>query len=122
MFFSRPFTRLTNAFWQEAGQPKGRMCSAARLLLFLPHSDNLASILRDAIRRGGGGLIELKQMGSADAPLVVHRLHSGRHHQRRYCGTGEVQQQAGPIGSGHTCIAPAYWPVLVLPYVNRWRG
>ena len=35
--------------------------------------------------------IELEQMDSADPPLGVRRLHSGRHHQRRYCGTGEVQ-------------------------------
>jgi hypothetical protein len=52
-------------------------------------------------------------MDSADPPLGVHRLHSGRHHQRRYCGTGEVQQQAGSIGSGYTCLAPAHRPVLV---------
>ena len=51
-----------------------------------------ATISDTPIRRGGGGSIELEQMDSADPPLAVRRLHSGRHHQRRYCGTGEVQQ------------------------------
>src|ERR1700683_5180358 len=68
------------------------------------HSDNLVFIVRDTIRRGGGSSIELEQMDSADPPLGLHNLHSGRHHQWRYRGTGEIQQQAGPIGSGHTCL------------------
>jgi hypothetical protein len=71
------------------------------------------------IRRGGGGSIELEQMVSANPPLAVHRLHGGRHHQRRYCGTGEVQQQAGPIGSGHTCLAPDHRPVFVRAAVRQ---
>jgi hypothetical protein len=52
-------------------------------------------------------------MDSADTPLAVHSLNSGHHHQRRYCGTGEIQQQARPISSGHSCLAPAHRPVLV---------
>ena len=62
---------------------------------------------------------ELEQMDSADPPLAVHSLHSGRHHQRRYCGTGEVQQQAGPIGSGHTRLAPGHRPVFVRAAVRQ---
>ena len=71
------------------------------------------------IRRGGGGSIELEQMVSAGAPLALHSLHSSRHHQRRYCGTGEVQQQAGPIGSGHTRLAPGHRPVFVRAAVRQ---
>jgi len=58
-------------------------------------------------------------MVSADAPLAVHSLHTGRHHQRHYGGTGEVQQQAGSIGGGHTCLAPGHRPVFVRPTVRQ---
>ena len=33
----------------------------------------------------------LEQMGSADPPLAIHGLYSGRHRQHRRRRTGEVQ-------------------------------
>jgi hypothetical protein len=73
---------------------------------------NLASIV-EALLRGGGGSIELEQMDSADTPLAVYSFHGGRHYQRRHCGTEEVRQQAGTIGSGHTCLALVHRLVFV---------
>jgi hypothetical protein len=113
---ARRFRHWPNSHWgyQSGVDGDATECGQANFSLRASKTSS-----HTGIRRGGGGSIELEQMVSANPPLAVHRLHGGRHHQRRYCGTGEVQQQAGPIGSGHTCLAPDHRPVFVRAAVRQ---
>ena len=57
--------------------------------------------------------IELEQMDSADAPLVVDCIYAGRHLQRRGRISAQVYELDGPVGSGRVGLNVFYGDVLV---------
>src|SRR6185312_14940071 len=60
-----------------------------------------------------GGPIELEQLCSADPPLAVDCLHSGRHRQRCRHAAGETSRLGRPAGAIPADLDAAHGPVLV---------